>query len=227
MRHRKGRLGQIALCDGGSRSRSHNGGSLGAGLNGSGSSSSSSRGRSSGGVDGRLSGSSLSVGRAVARDVAGLGALVADLAGGAERTTVGGGAVAGDVAKLATGIALHGLGLAVTGEVVRTTALVAGGSARVATKASAEALVPTTRTGATTCAGGRGVGAVALLFDQSWPSTTVTESTYSKVAGLAAVVAAAIGTVQAQGGAVSLDVAEALAVVALLGLKTISIRAQK
>jgi hypothetical protein len=39
------------------------------------------------------------------------------------------------------------------------------------------------------------------------------------VAGLVAVVAAAVGTaVQAQGGAVSLDVAEALAVVALLGL---------
>lgn len=42
--------------------------------------------------------------------------------------------------------------------------------------------------------------------------------TYGKMAGLVAVVAAAVGTaVQAQGGAVSLDVAEALAVVALLG----------
>lgn len=42
--------------------------------------------------------------------------------------------------------------------------------------------------------------------------------TYSKVAGLAAVVAAAVGTtVQAQGGAISLDVTETLAVVALLG----------
>lgn len=41
---------------------------------------------------------------------------------------------------------------------------------------------------------------------------------YSKVAGLVAVVAAAIGaTVQAKGGAVSLDVTDALAVVALLG----------
>lgn len=38
------------------------------------------------------------------------------------------------------------------------------------------------------------------------------------MAGLVAVVAAAVGTaVQTQGGAVSLDVAEALAVVALLG----------
>lgn len=42
--------------------------------------------------------------------------------------------------------------------------------------------------------------------------------TYGKVAGLAAVVAAAVGTtVQTQGGTVSLDVAETLAVVALLG----------
>lgn len=44
-------------------------------------------------------------------------------------------------------------------------------------------------------------------------------STYSKVTGLAAVVAAATGgaTVQTKRGAVSLDVANALAVVALLG----------
>ncbi len=41
---------------------------------------------------------------------------------------------------------------------------------------------------------------------------------YCKVAGLIAVVAATIGTtVQAKGGAVSLDVTNALAVVALLG----------
>jgi hypothetical protein len=41
---------------------------------------------------------------------------------------------------------------------------------------------------------------------------------YGEVTGLAAVVAAAVGTtVQAEGGAVSLDVTEALAVVALLG----------
>lgn len=39
------------------------------------------------------------------------------------------------------------------------------------------------------------------------------------MAGLAAVVAAAVGCVHTQGGAVGLDVAEALAVVALLGLE--------
>lgn len=44
--------------------------------------------------------------------------------------------------------------------------------------------------------------------------------TYSKVAGLATVVAAAAGasTAQAEGRAVSLDVTKTLAVVALLGL---------
>lgn len=45
------------------------------------------------------------------------------------------------------------------------------------------------------------------------------ESTYGKVTGLAARVAAAVGstTANAEGRAVSLNVAEALAVVALLG----------
>lgn len=43
------------------------------------------------------------------------------------------------------------------------------------------------------------------------------EETYGKVAGLAAVVAAAVSTVQTERRAVSLDVAETLAVVALLG----------
>jgi hypothetical protein len=42
------------------------------------------------------------------------------------------------------------------------------------------------------------------------------------VAGLAAVVAAAVGAVQTEGGTVSLDVTEALAVVALLGWMDVS-----
>lgn len=56
--------------------------------------------------------------------------------------------------------------------------------------------------------------------------TILTRPTYSKMTGLAAVVATAVGTVQAQGRAVSLDVAEALAVVALLCWKTISTSSQ-
>lgn len=159
------------LCDGSGRSRSRNGGSLGAGLGSSSGSSSNwggSRSRSwscggSGinGVDSRLS-AGLGVGRAVAGNVAGLGALVADLAGGAERAAVGSSAVTRDVAELAAGVALHGLGLAVTGEVVGTTALVAGGCAGVAAEAAAEALEATTGTGGTAGIGGCGVGAVAL-----------------------------------------------------------------
>lgn len=140
-----------------------------------------------------------------------LGALVADLASGAQGTTVGCGAVTRDVTELAAGIALHGLGLAVTRKVVGATALVASGGAGVSLETTTEAALEATTASATsggTCGGssassGSGrVGAVA-----------------GKVAGLAAVVAAAVGaTVQAQGGAVGLNVTEALAVVALLGL---------
>jgi hypothetical protein len=140
--------------------------------------------------------------------VAGLAALVAGLAGGVERTTVGGGAVARNVAKLAAGIALHGLSLAVTGEVVGATALVASRRARAASEAATTAKgarVATTAHGSATThrAGVHGVGASA-----------------SKVAGLATVVAAAAGAsaTQTESGAVSLHVAESLAVVALLGL---------
>ena len=97
------------------------------------------------------------VGRAFPRDVAGLRALVANLAGRAQWATIGSSAVTRDVAlnlvrrvfqtmmnpnmdthELSTGIALHSLSLAVTSEVVGTTALVASGSTRVATISTAE-----------------------------------------------------------------------------------------
>lgn len=127
----------------------------------------------------------------------GLGALVADLAGLAERTTVGSSAVPRDVAELATGIALHGLSLAVTGEVVRATAFVASSSTGVAAKATTEALIAAARSRRPPGTGGGRVGAIAL-----WVSiNTITDiqslrlRTHSKVPGLAAVVAAAIGTV--------------------------------
>ncbi|KAH6962282.1 hypothetical protein BKA56DRAFT_181374 [Ilyonectria sp. MPI-CAGE-AT-0026] len=94
---------------------------------------------------------------AVPRDVASLATLVAGLSSSIERTAVGGGAVARDVAQLAAGVALHGLSLAVAGKVVRTTALVASTAA------------------------------------------------------------AGPGAAQAEGRAVSLDVAQSLAVIALLG----------
>lgn len=67
---------------------------------------------------------------AVAGDVSGLTALVTGLSSSVERATVGCGAVSGDVAELATGVALHSLSLAITGKVVGTTALVASSRAR-------------------------------------------------------------------------------------------------
>lgn len=76
--------------------------------------------------------------------MAGLRALVADLAGGAQGAAVGGGAFAGDVAELAAGIALHGLSLAVTRKVVGATALVAGGRTGVASIAATEATAEST-----------------------------------------------------------------------------------
>jgi hypothetical protein len=144
--------------------------------------------------------------------VASLGALVADLAGRAEGATVGRGAVTRDVAKLAAGVALHGLSLAVTGEVVGTTALVAGCGAGVAAESTAESTLETAASTGTATSGGTGRGSTSS-------GSSGVGAVAGKVTGLAAVVAAAVGTaVQAQGRAVSLDVTETLAVVALLGL---------
>lgn len=102
--------------------------------------------------------------------------------------------------KLAAGVALHGLSLAVASEVVGSAALVAGGRARTASEATAETAIAATGRTRTTHAGG--VGAVA-----------------GKMADHPAAVAAAAGagTAQAERGAVGLDVAETLAVIALLG----------
>jgi len=112
------------------------------------------------------------------------------------------------VAELAAGIALHGLGLAVARKVVGTTALVAGGRARATTKSAAAAAVATEAATHRRSATAH-VDAGSVLAGPG------------QVTGLAAVVAAAVGgtgTGQAEGRAVSLDVAEALAVVALLGV---------
>lgn len=166
-------------------------------------------------LDGSLLGSGeavavdLSLG-ALAGDVAGLAAAVAGLASSVQRATVGSGAVARDVAELSAGVALHGLSLAVAGKVVGAAALVASSRARAASETAAEATVATARdaSAAANAAGGVGAGA-------------------RKVSGLSAGVAAAAGAsaAQAQSGAVSLNVAEALAVVALLRLGGARVRA--
>ena len=102
---------------------------------------------------------------AVTRDVAGLAALVAGLAGSVERAAVGSGAITGDVAELAAGVALHGLSLAIAGEMVGSAALVAGGGTSTANEATtAETTEATTANGGATRghAASRGVGAGAL-----------------------------------------------------------------
>lgn len=171
------RQGRTHLSDGSSRSRSRDSVSLSGSLDrddgGGGGSSHNGGGGNGGSLDNSNRSSGTLVGRAVAGDVASLGTLVADLTGGAEGTTVRSGAVTRDVAELAAGVALHGLSLAVTGEVVGTTALVAGCGAGVAAESTAESTLETTAstTGAaasggtgrgSTSSGSSGVGAVAL-----------------------------------------------------------------
>jgi len=101
---------------------------------------------------------------AVARDVTSLAALIAGLASSVKGTAVGGGAVSGDVAELAASVALHSLGLAITSEVVRTTALVAGGrSGSTGEATSAEAEAATAHGGTTAHVDAGSVGAGALM----------------------------------------------------------------
>lgn len=202
----------VPLCDS-SGGNCCDGSSLCAGFSGN---SSGGRGR------GRLSSLSRLVARALPRDVTGLRALVTDLAGRAQRATVGSGAITRDVTKLSAGVALHSLSLAVTSEVVRTTTLVAGGSTRVAAKSTAETTgESSTRTTDTTASTSTSTRTSTSTSTRSG-STTVA----GKVTKLVAVVAtAASTTVQAQCRTVSLDVANSLAVVALLGLGRTGLRA--
>ena len=141
---------------------------------------------------------------AVTRDVARLAAAVAGLARGIEWAAIRSRAIARDVAQLAARIALHGLGLAVARKVVWSSALVAGSRAGAASISAAETSTEAAAgTGAATHTACTRVGAVTR-----------------QMAGETARVAstARAGAAQTQGWAVGLDVAEALAVVALLGL---------
>lgn len=114
---------------------------------------------------------------ALAADVAGLTAPVAGLAGRVERTAVGSRAVAGDVTKLATSVALHGLSLAVASEMVRSAAFVAGSCAVAAleTTATEAALEAAARGGTDATTHGRTADswgwAVALGLLASAPNT--------------------------------------------------------
>lgn len=95
---------------------------------------------------------------AVAADVASLTAPVAGLASGVERATVRGGAVTGDVTKLAASVALHGLSLAVASEVVGTTALVAAGSTATGETTAAASEATAEGSASTTANRGNGSG---------------------------------------------------------------------
>lgn len=141
---------------------------------------------------------------AILRDVTNFSTAVAGLAALAvEWAAVWCRAIPADVPKLAAGVALHALSLAVACVVVWSAALVASCSAGHAT-AIAASETATTATEAT-----------------SWWSTAGRRAVASKVTWLAARVAAAAGgTAQTQSWAVSLDVAKTLAVVALLRCPT-------
>ncbi|KAI7169835.1 hypothetical protein KC316_g14382, partial [Hortaea werneckii] len=159
---------------------------------------------------------------ALPADVAGLAAPVAGLAGRVGGAAIGRGAVTADVAELAAGVALHGLGLAVTSEVVGTTALVALSSAVVLDTSVAAAEATAGSTSATTDWGNRGSAwswavALIMLVSRSSGRRARKKCTYRNVAILAARVAAVVAgaTAQAQSRAVSLNMAKALAVVAL------------
>lgn len=107
---------------------------------------------------------------AVSRDVASLSALVAGLASSVKRTSVRSSAVTRDVAKLSARVALHSLGLAISGKVVGTTALVASSGTGSTTETTSAVATgeSTTGHGAATAHGGTdGVGASTLYVCQS------------------------------------------------------------
>lgn len=75
-------------------------------------------------------------GWAFTRNVTGLSALVASLAGSIQRTSVGCCTIARDVSEFTTSVAFHCLSLAVASEMVWSTALVAGSWARSTNKST-------------------------------------------------------------------------------------------
>ena len=106
--------------------------------------------------------------RTFSRDMSGFSTAVAGLSGGVKRAPVRGCAIFRDVAEFAAGVAFHGLGLAIAGEVVRSAAFVAGRCAVSNSEAASESAESTTRTAGTTtstrsrggswsCAGSRAV----------------------------------------------------------------------
>ena len=135
--------------------------------------------------------------------MSGLTALVAGLASSAEWSSVWRSAVTADVTELAAGEALQSLSLAVSGEVVALTALVAGGWAWSANEGAA--------------------WSKSSLESTAWSESSTGSAWWGgavagKVSLEAARIAASGGSGKTEGWAVGLDVSNAGARVALLGL---------
>jgi len=115
----------------------------------------------------------------VARNVAGLTTLIASLASSVKGTTIGCSAIARNVTKLAASIALHGLSLTISGEVVGSSALVASSGTGSTSKSSTgceSSTISTSRgtdTTASTRNGTRSSWAGARTSQMSWLTTVV------------------------------------------------------
>lgn len=108
--------------------------------------------------------------RTVAGNVTGFATSITSLASSVQRTAVRGGTVARNVAELATGVALHGLRLAVTSKVVGTTTLIAGGRTGTANKSTSSAHTAdeaTTAHGSTTTHSARAGGVRASALEKA------------------------------------------------------------
>lgn len=110
--------------------------------------------------------------RTLPGNVTSLAAAVAGLSSSVQWTAIWCGAVAGDVAKLAAGVAFHGLSLAVTGKVVWSAALVAGSRTSTTSETATEPSVSTTRSGCTASSTSAGVGAGTLFTVSTCSSGT-------------------------------------------------------
>lgn len=148
---------------------------------------------------------------AVTGDMASLATLVASLASSVERTTVRGSAISGDVTELAASVALHSLSLAISGEVVRSTALVTSSRTWSTNKSSARSESATESTTGTT-------KTTASAWNRTRTSWAWART--SQMSGLSAVIASTTGTstAQSKSWAIGLNVSQTLAVVALLSL---------
>ena len=107
--------------------------------------------------------------RAVARNVTCLATTVTGLSGGVEWSTIGCGAVARDVTEFAASIALHGLRLTVTSEMIGSSALVAGSRARsthiAASSTIATSVAATSHWGTTAHLRAYGIRACSLIAE--------------------------------------------------------------